>query len=128
VKAETAESEVKMLPGGKVKKKEKPIIHISRVQRNKRKYVTIVVGLDKFGIKLPEASKIFAKKFSCGSSVVKAPNGEDEIDVQGDVTEDIADFLMEKWDVPEDSIFCDDGKHKGPNKKRIPPTTGKSDD
>jgi len=128
VKPEAADSEVKLLPGGKVKKKEKPTIHISRVQRNKRKYVTIIIGLEKFGVKLPDASKLFAKKFSCGSSVVKSPVGEEEIDVQGDFTDDIVDFLMEKWDVPEDSIFCDDGKHKGPNKKRVQATTGKVDD
>jgi len=121
VKPETTDNEVKLLPGGKVKKKEKPTIHISRVQRNKRKYVTIIVGLEKFGVKLPEAAKLFAKKFSCGSSVVKSPGGEDEIDVQGDFTDDIVDFVMEKWDVPEDSIICDDGKHKGPNKKRVQP-------
>jgi len=129
VKPESSDTEVKLLPGGKVKKKEKPIVHISRVQRNKRKYVTIITGLDKFGVKLPEASKLFAKKFSCGSSVVKAPNGDDEIDVQGDFTDDIIEFLMEKWEVPEDSIITDDGKHKGPNKKRAQAaSTSKSDE
>jgi len=40
--------EVKILPGGKVKKKEVPVICISRIQRNKRKYVTVVVGLEHF--------------------------------------------------------------------------------
>jgi len=129
VKPEAPDSDVKLLPGGKVKKKEKPIIHISRVQRNKRKYVTIIIGLEKFGVKLPEASKLFAKKFSCGASVVKSPTGEEEIDVQGDFTDDIVDFVMEKWEVPEDSILCDDGKHKGPNKKRAQATgSAKSDD
>jgi len=112
------DSEVKMLPGGKLKKKEKPVIHIARVQRNKRKYVTIIIGLEKFGVKLPEASKLLAKKFSCGASVVKSPNGDDEIDVQGDFTDEIIDYVMEKWSVPDDSIITEDGKHKGPNKKR----------
>lgn len=47
--SEEKKEEVKMLPGGKVKKKEVPKIHISRTQRNKRKCVTVVQGLDKFG-------------------------------------------------------------------------------
>ena len=35
--------------GGKVKMKAKPGIQISRDQRNKRKFVTIVCGLETFG-------------------------------------------------------------------------------
>eukprot|EP01116_Phalansterium_solitarium_P007048 TRINITY_DN19523_c0_g1_i1.p1 TRINITY_DN19523_c0_g1~~TRINITY_DN19523_c0_g1_i1.p1 ORF type:complete len:178 (-),score=55.72 TRINITY_DN19523_c0_g1_i1:150-683(-) len=99
----------KMLPGGKVKKKEKPIVHIERVQRNKRKYVTIVMGLDKFGIKLSDASKLFAKKFSCGASVIKG-EGEEEIDIQGDVVDDLVDYLEEKWQINDDSIDIKLGK------------------
>jgi len=120
VKPDSSDSETKLLPGGKVKKKEKPIIHISRVQRNKRKYVTIIEGLDKFGVKLSDASKLLSKKFSCGASVVKTPNGEEEIDVQGDFTENIIEFLMEKWDIPDDGIICEDGKRKVAIKKRAP--------
>jgi len=107
------DTDVQILPGGKVKKKEKPIVHISRVQRNKRKYVTVVSGLEKFGIKLPEAAKIFAKRFSCGASVVKSPGGtEDEIDVQGDIVDELTELIEEKWEIGEDSITVDEGKRK----------------
>ena len=44
-------------------------------------------------IDLKEASKAFSKKFSCGSSI----QGEDEIEIQGDVKDDLFDFLPEKW-------------------------------
>ena len=44
-------------------------------------------------IDLKKASKSFAQHFSCGSSVT----GEDEIVIQGDVTDDVIDFIQEKW-------------------------------
>ena len=47
------------------------------------------------GINLKKASKSFAQKFSCGSSV----SGEDEIIVQGDVTDDLIDLILETYEV-----------------------------
>ena len=44
-------------------------------------------------IDLKTASKFFAGKFSCGSSI----SGEDEIVIQGDVKDDMFDILPEKW-------------------------------
>jgi len=106
------DSDVKILPGGKIKKKDLPSIIIAKTQRNKRKYITTVSGLEAFGIKLSEASKLFSKKFSCGASVVKNPTGTEEIDVQGDVSEDMVDFILEKWtSVDSKSIYLlEDGK------------------
>lgn len=90
------------------------MIKVARAQRSKKKHVTIIVGLKTFGmppppiysfhifstvchccadIDLKKASKSFAQHFSCGSSVT----GEDEIVIQGDVTDDIIDFIQEKW-------------------------------
>lgn len=45
------------------------------------------------GIDLKVASKYFASKFSCGSSVT----GEDELVIQGDVKDDLFDVIPEKW-------------------------------
>lgn len=44
-------------------------------------------------IDLKKASKIFAQHFSCGSSVT----GDDEVVVQGDVTDDIFDLIQKHW-------------------------------
>lgn len=49
-------------------------------------------------VDLKKASKQFATHFSCGSSVT----GEDEIVIQGDVSDDLIDFLLEQW--PDVSI------------------------
>ncbi|CDP17741.1 unnamed protein product [Coffea canephora] len=89
--------EVKILPGGKVKKKEKQEIIIEKVTRNKRKCITTVKGLELFGVKLSDASKKLGKKFATGASVVKGPTEKEQIDVQGDIAYDIVDFITETW-------------------------------
>lgn len=50
-------------------------------------------------IDLRKASKMFAQHFSCGSSVT----GEDEVVIQGDVWEDVLEFIPEKW--PEVYVY-----------------------
>ncbi|EXB38850.1 Density-regulated-like protein [Morus notabilis] len=126
--------EVKRLPGGKIKKKEKPEVVIEKVTRNKRKCITTVKGLDLFGeqnaalnfaflffpsphgyisgVKLSDASKKLGKKFATGASVVKGPTEKEQIDVQGDIFYDIVEFITDTWpDVPETAIFfIEDGK------------------
>ncbi|KAK4265656.1 hypothetical protein QN277_026680 [Acacia crassicarpa] len=106
------QEEVKRLPGGKIKKKEKQEVIIEKVIRNKRKCITTVKGLDLFGVKLSEASKKLGKKFATGASVVKGPTEKEQIDVQGDISYDIVEFITETWsDVPETAIFfIEDGK------------------
>ena len=89
---------------------------IKRVERNKRKYVTAVSGLEAFGLELKKVSKDLGKKFATGSSVTKTASGGEEIVVQGDVSEEIEEFLLEKYAgaVPEDNIeLVEDKKKKG---------------
>eukprot|EP00898_Chlorokybus_atmophyticus_P008794 jgi/Chlat1/8916/Chrsp92S08215 len=101
-----ADSDVIRLPGGKVKKKEAPEVVIEIVTRNKRKHVTVVKGLDGFGVKLSDAAKKFGKKFACGASVVKDATGKDQIDVQGDYLVDITEFIVETWkSVPDSAMY-----------------------
>ncbi|URE01025.1 eukaryotic initiation factor [Musa troglodytarum] len=93
------QDEVKRLPGGKIKKKEKQEVVIEKIVRNKRKCVTVVKGLELFGIKLSDASKKLGKKFATGASVVKGPTEKEQIDVQGDIAYDIVEFITETWPV-----------------------------
>ncbi|MBE3045071.1 hypothetical protein IMZ48_21455 [Candidatus Bathyarchaeota archaeon] len=62
----------------------------------------------------PQISKDFGKKFATGSSVTKTPSGGEEIVVQGDVSPEIEDWLVEKYkNIPADNIeFIDDKKLK----------------
>lgn len=109
---------MKILPGGKVKKivKETPRVTVSRSQRNKKKWVTSVTGLSGFGIKLSDASKLFAKKFSSGASVSKEK--PDEVDVQGDVQDEMVDFLLQQWKdkIREEDVHVVEDNKKGPAK------------
>ena len=50
-------------------------------------------------IDLKKASKTFAQHFSCGSSVT----GEDEVVIQGDIVEEVVDFIQDHW--PEASSY-----------------------
>nr|ACU15013.1 unknown [Glycine max] len=106
------QEEVKRLPGGKIKKKDKQEVVIEKVVRNKRKCITTVKGLELFGVKLSDASKKLGKKFATGASVVKGPSEKEQIDVQGDIAYDIVEFITDTWpDVPEAAIFfIEDGR------------------
>ncbi|KAK0656164.1 translation machinery-associated protein 22 [Cercophora newfieldiana] len=91
------------------------VVTIKRIERNKRKYVTSVSGLEAFGLELKKVAKDFGKKFATGSSVTKTPSGGEEIVVQGDVSDEIEEFLLEKYkEIPEDNIeLVEDKKKKG---------------
>lgn len=45
------------------------------------------------GIDLKKAAKLFANKFSCGSSVT----GDDEIVIQGDFSYDVIELIQSHW-------------------------------
>jgi density-regulated protein DRP1 len=58
-------------------------------------------------------AKDFGKKFATGSSVTKIPGGGEEITVQGDLSDDIFDFLTENYkNVPEDNVELIEDKKK----------------
>lgn len=59
-------------------------------------------------------SKEFGKKFATGSSVTKTASGGEEIIVQGDVSEEIEEFLQDKWPgvIPEDNVELVEDKKK----------------
>lgn len=65
--------------------------------RNKKKSITSVHGLDKFGVKLSEASKVFGKKFATGASVSKSAEGKEQIDMQGDFVDQLAALIIKNY-------------------------------
>lgn len=93
------------------------MVIIKRVERNKRKYVTEISGLESFGLDLKKVAKDFGKKFATGSSVTKVPAGGECITVQGDLSDDIFDYLTEGPKeysdvIPEDNVECIEEKKK----------------
>ncbi|KAK5131918.1 hypothetical protein LTR08_000506 [Meristemomyces frigidus] len=89
-------------------------IIIKRVERNKRKYVTEISGLEAFGLDLKTVAKTFGKKFATGSSVTKAAGGVgEEITVQGDVSEEVVEWLGENHEeIPERNVEVVEAKKK----------------
>ncbi|KAG2221961.1 hypothetical protein INT45_010485 [Circinella minor] len=86
-------------------KKQSSRVIVKRVERTKRKSVTIVHGLEVFDVDLKKAAKMFANRFACGSSVAKNNQNQDEIVVQGDFSDDLHDLILAQWpQVPEDNI------------------------
>ena len=75
------------------------------MQRNKRKFVTIVLGLETFGHKLKSAAKKLGKRFACGAAVSNNDMGKDEIVIQGDCLADLPKLLKQKYDVPISKMF-----------------------
>ncbi|KIP06149.1 hypothetical protein PHLGIDRAFT_119198 [Phlebiopsis gigantea 11061_1 CR5-6] len=101
-----------------LKKKMASQVTIKRIERNKRKHVTSVHGLEAFGVDLKKAAKQFAQKFATGASVTKNNQGQDEIVVQGDVSGEILEMIEEGAGVlkgiPVDNVVeVEDKKKKG---------------
>ncbi|KAG1462308.1 hypothetical protein G6F56_005547 [Rhizopus delemar] len=103
VKDKSAKLEAKMERENKKKMASRVII--KRNERNKRKCVTTIYGLDIFGVDLKKAAKMFANRFACGSSVAKNNQGQDEIVVQGDFSDELHKLILSNWtNVPDENI------------------------
>lgn len=87
-------------------------VTIERSQRSKRKFNTIVQGLETFQIDLKKASKLFGKKFACGSAVSKTASGGKEIIIQGDVAYELIDFLEEEYEIDPSAVKILEKKSK----------------
>ena len=91
---------------------------IKRIERNKRKHVTAIHGLEAFGVDLKKAAKQFASKFATGSSVAKNAQGQEEIVVQGDVSDEVLEMIEGEVGVlkgiPPDNVeIVEEKKKKG---------------
>ena len=88
-------------------------VTIHRIERNKRKYVTTVQGLEEHGLELKKVSKEMGKKFATGASVTKMASGGEEITIQGDLSDDVFDWLVETYpQLPEDNLELVEDKKK----------------
>ncbi|CCJ31233.1 unnamed protein product [Pneumocystis jirovecii] len=91
----------------KMKKSMSSKVVIKRIERNKKKYVISIQGLELFNIDIKKAAKLFGKKFATGSSVTKNASGYDELIVQGDYIDEIYNYIIETYpEIPESNIDC----------------------
>jgi density-regulated protein DRP1 len=90
-------------------------IHIKNTKRSKRKAVTVIKNIEKFGLDMKEVSKMLSKKFACSSSVSKDEENKDSIVMTGEFEDDLKDFLMEKFKtLKEENFHIDRIKKKEP--------------
>jgi density-regulated protein len=83
---------------------------IKRVERGKRKYVTVIANLQVFHVDLKKTAKSMAQKFARGASVTKNVEGKDEIVVQGDLVDEIEEFIVEQLGISEDQVVVREEK------------------
>ncbi len=73
---------------------------ISKVQRQKRKYVTVVAGLESVpDLKIKDAARVFGRNFSSGTSVNESATGQKEVVIQGDVSFEVPQLLINEFKV-----------------------------
>ena len=74
--------------------------------RNKKKHITTVKGLELFGVDTAAAAKLFGKRFACGSALVKGQNGQaDQIEIQGSCRDKLPAVIVEKLKMELDNIY-----------------------
>jgi len=92
--------------GGKKKEKAPPEIVIELNNRNKKKHITVVKGLDRFDVDTAAAAKTFGKKFACGSALKKAQDGHPEsIEIQGNYRDELPGVIVDKLKLKREDIF-----------------------
>jgi density-regulated protein len=97
--SEAKTEEVKTEPTTKAEKKKAKESHIliELSKRGKKKHVTSVFNIEKFGLNLKDVAKLFSKKFACSSTVTKEDDGREGITLTGEFGYEIVDFLVEKF-------------------------------
>ena len=92
--------------GGKKKGGGEAQIVIELNNRNKKKHITVVKGLELFGVDTAAAAKLFGKRFACGSALVKGANGQaDQIDIQGSCRDKLPAIIVEKLKMDLENIY-----------------------
>jgi density-regulated protein len=61
-------------------------------------------------VDIKKAAKTLANKFARGASVSKTVEGKEEIVVQGDLVDEIEEFVVENFGVSEDQIVIREEK------------------
>jgi translation initiation factor 1 (eIF-1/SUI1) len=106
----------------KVKKAATPAIILCRANRGGKKCVTLVYGLDSFGIDARDCCSVFKKACGAGASLVTedlisgALSGP-HVEIQGDVKDTVTAVLADKYSVPVEAISeAKDTRKKGRTK------------
>jgi predicted ribosome-associated RNA-binding protein Tma20/translation initiation factor 1 (eIF-1/SUI1) len=92
-----------------------PMVHLVVEQvRGRKKHVTHVRGLEALGLPLVPLARHAQKLFACSATVQTVPTNpsQQEVLVQGDVGEPLADVLSDEYGIPRKMISCTGGSGK----------------
>ena len=102
--AEDAEKERKAKKKKEKKEKaEKAVVHVRVQQRNGRKSLTTVQGINP-KVDLKKVVKGLKKEFCCNGTVVEDPNFGQVIQLQGDQRQNVQTFLIKEKLATKDNI------------------------
>lgn len=110
-----------------LQKKLQSKVIIKRIERNRRKHVISISGLEVFNIDMKKLSKTFATKFATGASVTKNAEKKDEIVVQGDVSDEAKAYiekLLKEQGLDEVKVEQVDDKKKKKREEAAAATAG----
>ena len=79
------------------------IVHIRIQQRNAKKTITTIEGLDS-SIDIKKLMKYIKKKFNCNGSIIKTEDNIDIIQLQGDQRDNMKNFLIKENIISKDFI------------------------
>lgn len=99
-------------------------VTIKRIERNKRKHIISISGLEVFNIDMKKLAKTFASKFATGATVTKNAEKKEEILVQGDVSDEAKAYiekLLEEQGLTDIKVEQMDEKKKVKKPTPIPP-------
>lgn len=97
-KEETEKEDTKDKEKEKKQKKKKEAANtvlIEQTKRGKKKHITYITNLDKFGYVLKDISKMFSKKFACSCTVTKEDNGTECITLTGEFADEVYDYIID---------------------------------
>ena len=83
------------------------IINIRIIQRARNKYITIVENIEQIpNFNIKKVNKFLKKKLNCNSSIqINKDSKEKFLQFQGNKSEEIKDFLINRFDIDKDYII-----------------------
>ena len=71
---------------------------MNKVKEEKKKHITYVTNLEKYGLVLKDVAKSLSKKLACSCTVTKEDNGTECITLTGEFADEIFDYLTNTYD------------------------------
>ena len=89
---------------GNPRKARPRVVNVVVKKRQGKKMMTLIEGLDIFGLSAKNLTLDFKKRFNCGCAVVDEPGKHEVLEVQGNVGDAVKEYLVEKHGIQEDCI------------------------